>query len=191
VFEAASGQRVKQLKSNPQYSEVAVSSDGKWIASGCWKNNGLPNSFTGVWSLDQSAPIVKLPSGNAEVYFTPDAKRLVVAGIRDYTEYECGTWKTTRTWSRQSAGLTGGGVAWSPSDNLLVLEADEYTLRLLDATTNEELARLTTPVLRKLGSLAFSPDGRWLAVLSASNSPQVWDFQKLRAKLKELGLDWR
>jgi WD40 repeat protein len=191
IYDLAAGKKLSALESNPSANEIAASPDGQWIASGCWKNNGEPHSYAGVWRPDQAAPVAKLPANNCNVFFAPDSRHLLVAGINQYTEYECGSWKQTRAWPRGSSGLDPASAAWSPDGRLLALHADEYTVRLVDAASGEEYARLTTPVARKLGALAFSPDGRWLSVLATGAGPQLWDLTLMRTRLQELGLDWK
>ena len=58
--------------------------------------------------------------------------------------------------------------------------------QLLDMRTKETLLVLPPGLL----PLAFSPDGRSLAVSSDMRRLQVWDLQELRVEFAKLGLDW-
>jgi WD40 repeat protein len=39
-------------------------------------------------------------------------------------------------------------------------------------------------------ALAWSPDGKTLAIGTSQGGPYIWDIAKVRAQLRTLGLDW-
>jgi hypothetical protein len=57
---------------------------------------------------------------------------------------------------------------------------------LHDASTAEPLLSLPPATL----PLAFSPDGRFLAVSVNQRHMQVWDLVEVRRQLGSIGLDW-
>jgi WD40 repeat protein len=180
---------VRKLEANPFSDYLRRSPDGRWLAAGCWANNGRPGSFVGIWSPDQAAPVQRLPSGNADVFFSPDGRTCLVGEISGYREFDTTTWQPGRAWPRPSSGLAAARAAWSPDNTLLCLHADDTTLRLLDATSREEIARLSSPIIRRVERFEFSPDGRWLVAIS-SRALHVWDLRLMRTRLAEMGLGW-
>ena len=51
-------------------------------------------------------------------------------------------------------------------------------------------AVLPVPESQNLAGYQFSPDGRYVAAATAGGSVQLWDLERLRATLREAGLDW-
>jgi WD40 repeat protein len=68
--------------------------------------------------------------------------------------------------------------------------SDRVNLRLVDWQTGEELAVLPVPESQNLSGYQFSPDGRYVAAVTVRGTVQLWDLQRLRAFLREAGLDW-
>jgi WD40 repeat protein len=62
-------------------------------------------------------------------------------------------------------------------------------VRLMRAETLAHVAILTAPEPGILLSLAFSPDGRYLAG-AMTNTVHLWDLRRLRRGLRDIGLDW-
>jgi WD40 repeat protein/GTPase SAR1 family protein len=72
-------------------------------------------------------------------------------------------------------------VTWSSVDDMLAVGADEYTVYVLDGRTGETWR--TLDVDAAVSCLAFSPDGRYLAVGTFSNPQpyiQIWDLRRER-----------
>ena len=54
-------------------------------------------------------------------------------------------------------------VVWSPDGTRLATSSRDVTAKLWDATTGQEVLTLASDDRLGLHSLAFSPDGKWLA----------------------------
>jgi WD40 repeat protein len=79
-------------------------------------------------------------------------------------------------------------IAWSPDGKLLLVHDARLQVRLLKAGTWEELASLPAP--RLLRDLRFSANGALLALVGEKSGVSVWDLQRVRLALADLGLDW-
>ena len=69
-------------------------------------------------------------------------------------------------------------MAWSPADDLAAAASDEYTLYVLDGRSGGILRTLSVDA--PVSALAFSPDGRYLAVGTLNNPQphiQIWDVR--------------
>ena len=63
-------------------------------------------------------------------------------------------------------------------------------VRLADAATGHELARLTTLQPMIPTPLVFSPDGTKLIASTTRKTALVWDLRRIRNRLALMGLDW-
>jgi serine/threonine protein kinase/WD40 repeat protein len=176
------------LPNHPQVSAAALSPDGRYVATGTWRGEGVK-----VWEADTGRLVHDLPAaGSAGVAFTPDGSRLLVLESEGtYRSYRVGSWE--REWERHDpdTGFTSRlHAAFDPDGRVMAHVSDRVNLRLVDLNTGEELAVLQVPESQNLAGYQFSPDGRYLAALTVRGTVQLWDLRRLRATLRQAGLDW-
>lgn len=176
------------LNFHPQVSGAAMSPDGRFVATGTSRGKDVK-----VWSVETGRLVRDLPAeGSAGVAFTPDAARLLVLESEGtYRSYRVDTWGCE--WERRDpdTGFTRGlRAAFHPSGRIMAHTSDRVNLRLVDLETGEELAVLPVPESHNLTAYQFSPDGRFLAAETVKGAVQLWDLQHLRARLRDMGLDW-
>ena len=85
---------------------------------------------------------------------------------------------------------TFSDIQWSPSDRWIAFQLAKSRIALVSAETGTLLGYLEHPDARMIRHLAFSNDGRWLAIACAKGVTQLWDLKKLHVELAQLGLDW-
>jgi serine/threonine protein kinase/WD40 repeat protein len=156
---------------------VAVSPDGKWLATGNHQVGGAR-----VWRIADGTLAAKLPiERGAGVKFSPDGKWLFAAhcGL-----FEVGTW-------RLALQIEGEAPCFSPDGRLLVVQDSTRIIRLVEIETGLDLARLESPDLCEVYAATFSHDGSQL-VLTTGDGPalHVWDLRAVRRGLAKMGLDW-
>ena len=122
------------------------------------------------------------------VAFSPDGRWLVTSTIEEYRFWAVGTWER-RQVIRRDWGLAGP-VAFSRDGRMLALAHSRYTVRLYDAATFAELARLEALDPRHITWLRFTPAGGLLAA-TTDHSIQLWDLPAIRNQLRAIGLDWK
>jgi hypothetical protein len=65
-------------------------------------------------------------------------------------------------------------------------------IHLKEVVTMRTIAKLEDPNRDRATWQGFTPDGGKLVVVSRfAGAVHVWDLQAIRARLKELNLDWR
>jgi WD40 repeat protein len=150
-----------------------ASPDGRWLASG-----GRDNKVV-VWDLSGSEPEeIELPLGGdaTSLKFSPDSTRLA-AGSTDNNAYLWSLAQLDETPLLLPASDNVLAVAFNPAGDELG-SGDEngrvYLFPLNDpdpAAAGQELGRHTGQVR----TLAFSPDGAWLASGSTDNNAVLWN----------------
>jgi serine/threonine protein kinase/WD40 repeat protein len=165
---------------------VALSPDGRWLATGTWKGTGVKIWDTRTAKLERTLPV----ESSADVTFSPDGKELVTASGHEYCFWDVGTWSKRISLGRQNAGGMPGKIVFSPGARVAALTRTRDLVELIDPVTGTGVARLELPDSRQVAGLGFSPDGGLLAVTYRTNSIRIWDLNDLRRRLADLDLDW-
>jgi tetratricopeptide (TPR) repeat protein len=167
-----------RLEPKEDVDYAAVHPDGRWVAT--LEHSGVVK----VWETADSRLVRQLARGaSGPPQFSADGRWLAVSSDKGGA-YAVGSWEV-------GARFQGLGV-FSPDSKSLAVADWARTLRLLATDTGSELARLQDPNLDAAGSVAFSPDGTRLITTARDKSQgvHVWDLAALRARLKEMDLDW-
>ncbi len=189
-----SGRLDLHLRGQNLFANAAFSVDGQWVASGYWDNSGQNRSSFWIWSATNGQPVRKIPMGNCAAYFSGDGRWMLVAGAREYRQYAVQghptNWPLVRRFECESTGIPDSPAAFSGDGTLLAVLTNSTVVRLLEAATGRELARLTPlPEVTGIVSLHFDHAGRWL-LADTDLGPFVWNLPLLRARLREMKLDW-
>jgi tetratricopeptide (TPR) repeat protein len=158
---------------------VAISPDGRWLATGSHGSNGFQ-----VWRLPD-ATLVARPQTSyyGRVRFSPDGNWLMNQ-VEPCRLWEVGTWREARR-------IGGLGLDFSPDGRLLVVQDPDRVLRLVEIATEHTLARFESPDHCTVEAAAFSPDGSRLVVTTQDGpAVHVWDLRAIRRQLAGRGLDW-
>ena len=123
------------------------------------------------------------------VAFSPDGRKLA-GGASDgtvrvwdsATRQQLGEPVHNATPVHDGSGWGTYALAFSPDSRVLAVGGDDDRVRLWDLTTRRSLGQVRT-ALGPRASLAFSPDGRTLAVIKGSGFPPLlWDRASGRTK---------
>jgi WD40 repeat protein len=193
VWDAQTGQELFSRKNPGRMSLVAFSPDGKRLASvghgqGERSRTGLRrfpaevkvwDAQTGqellTWKVDNGAGI------GPRLAFSPDGKRLATSlggqgpGPGEVKVWDIQTGQELLTLKGHPDPISG--LAFSPDGKRLVsANAAGGTVKVWDAQTGQELLNLK--VGGHVNSLAFSPDGHWLAS-DPNGTVIIWDATPL------------
>lgn len=172
---------------HPSVLVSAISPDGSKVATSSYATRSAR-----VWSLPEGAILKELPAPGivSGLQFSPDGKRLTLhtgsgnARFLLHTgEQDPGFAATRRTecsfWSHD-----GSRLATTAGADVVLLRAEDFS----------EILRL--PVPESAGwtgnaQMAFSANGRRLAMRTAIGSVVIYDLDQLRAELGEWGIEWQ
>ena len=178
--------RAVRLGPQRDVRQVAVSPDGRWVATGSW--NGTDDGVF-VWDAATGRRVAVLPAvDQGSVDFSPDGRWLAV-GV------PTGRGRLWRAgdWSPGPEVDGAGALRFSPDGALLAHGGHDHRIRLLDPETCRPLATLEDPNQDRAEwfSIGFTPDGTALVASGdESRSVHVWDLRLIREGLASRGLDW-
>ena len=172
----------KRLAAPPGVAHCAISPDGRWLAAGTKKSDGVR-----IWQLDDHGIAADLPiRGSAKVAFSPDGKWFVTGDTEFYRFWEPGTWKLKQEIPSQM-GDSSGLMAFSPRMTALIIACRRAELKVLNPFTLEELS---APDFDRETPLCFDPFGRVMITTGQSGGLFFWNLDRVRSRLVPLGLDW-
>lgn len=153
-----------QLGHRAAVNAIALSPDGRLLASGSGENN------VKLWDAASGREFRTLTGHSGEVRavaFTPDAR--TVASASDDTTvklWEVATGRELRTLHGSSAARV---IAVAPDGKTLASVGSASTVTLWDIAAGREVRTLPG------SAIAFSPDGRTVAAGGADGSLKLWD----------------
>ncbi|MBI4909615.1 MAG: WD40 repeat domain-containing protein [Acidobacteria bacterium] len=156
-------------------SAMALSPDGMTLAAGSYDTN------IRVWNARNGELRSRIQDQLVSMFamdFTPDGRFLVAAGVeRTVYFYDTRNWRVARKFTGQPEMISS--LAISADGKLLATGGfSEFTqenpvkILLRDLGSGNIVRTLDAP--RIVGSLAFSPDSKWLAAAHGRKAIQVW-----------------
>ncbi len=168
-------------------ADLAISSDGRWAASGS-RGDSVERRRVKVWDAGTGKVLLQLPLGNARVAFSPDSRWLGVGGKARYRFFRIGTW-TPGPVIEYGEHVAEMPLAFHPSSRIAaVLEANQSIVQIVDVESGSILARLDAPDQSLIHFLEFSADGRYLAAAQSDQRVDLWDLWAIRQRIDVLGL---
>jgi WD40 repeat protein/serine/threonine protein kinase len=177
-------------------SAVAVSPDGRRIASASLDDPGPYGAVLTVWDAATGNALYSIPAHEERITslaFSPHGRRLASAdsgGVIKLWDARTGRpvrlppiqhgppikrWGAIFAGAKSISTITGAlGVTFSPDGTKLATSGADHLVRLWDARTGKQL-RTYTGHSRPCNDVAFSPHGRRLATASDDGSVKVWD----------------
>ncbi len=166
---------------------MAFSPDGKSLASGC--ADGTVRIWDAATGRELFQPLRASTERVSCIAFSPDGKRLAAGGLQKSTRQRGAQDAVVKIWPLPPRGepviLKGhfGSItsfAFSPDGRQIAIAFDHGAILVKDSITSEPLAALQSPLGKWPHAVAFSPNGKRVAMDLSSRSEgwvQVWDWQ--------------
>ena len=141
------------LTGHPNLERLDLSPDGRWVATGTWRGNGVK-----VWDARRGTLARELAvEGSADVLFSPDGRSLVTASGDEYAIWDVGSWTRRLQLPRIQATGLPGQAAFSPAGGVLAITTTRSLVQLVDAESGRELATLEAPEPKNVSVARFQP----------------------------------
>jgi serine/threonine protein kinase/WD40 repeat protein len=186
LLDLSGARKPLELNTGADQSDIAVSPDCQWMATGCARTGGVG---VNIWDLRKQTLVKSWRGLRARTSFSPNCQWLVTGSADAYQFWETGAWRRVREIRRDRAILMGI-MAFSADGSMLAVAHSTREVRLIDRATGFSLATLAAPNPQIVSCLAFSPDGSRLAVANEDHTVRLWDLRQIRRQLAELNLDW-
>jgi WD40 repeat protein len=154
---------------------VAFAQQGALLVSGSRDGN------VNVWRVSDGTLLDQITDRSSEIFglaVSPDDELLAVGGLEAAWIWRVNAESFTRVdYQRYPSGAYVNGVAFSPDSTLLALALSDDTVWLRRVSDGEIVLRLGNHTGRVL-SLAFSPDGEYLATGSEDGTLNLWRLER-------------
>jgi eukaryotic-like serine/threonine-protein kinase len=187
LLDPVTGAVRRELGPHPLGEVKALSGDGQWAASTGWHSDRVR-----LWNVGTGQMVHEWVLGkHTSAFFTPDSRTLIISRGDELSFWDIGTLQLTRRLTRDAAAHPGH-VAFSPDGRLMAMEMAPAVIHLKEVATGRTVAKLEDPHGDHRPALAFTPDGTQLVAVLSMLAPavHVWDLRAIRARLKEMNLDW-
>jgi WD40 repeat protein len=170
--------------------QLAASPDGRWLVVARYPGGGGT-----LWDLSVQPPAsrdVETP-GRANFGFSADARALITGTENwvTFTDPDNPAESLAPPLPRTNCQEIPSHSAASATAGLIAVSTGPTEITLCDGRSFTPLLRLDSPLTPFDCALAFSPDGRSLALAGGTSRVMVWDIAWIKEELTKMGLGWK
>jgi eukaryotic-like serine/threonine-protein kinase len=187
IYDTHAQIKLAETEQHSNLLHVAVSHNGRWIATGAAFGRSVKIREANTGKLIQELACEETPG----VIFSPDDRWLVVGTHDGYQFWDVASWKRAHRIPRLDEANVSGVMDFSLDGRIMAAAHTRTLIRLYEPSTGAEIATLESPNWQEIGSMKFSADGTKLVIARATYAVELWDLRRLRDELRRLGLDWK
>jgi WD40 repeat protein len=176
------------------YQRLGLHPHGRWLAAMMQESNSIH-----LWNLSEGTvlPVPSAIPGTEHFAFSPDGKWLTTCWGGVFAFYRVGAadpWhEPAFSIPRKPISDQHAAIAFTRDGATVALASSRYVIQWFrmpksERTKPELIATLEGPDRSPIETLAFSPDGRRLAVATQDRIIQLWNLALLRERLADLKL---
>lgn len=185
VFDRTLTHRIATLAPHPDTASIALSPDGRWLATGSRVDLSVRLWDVGTGQLEGIHPT----GLHAQGEFSQDGRWVAVMGRSRFQLLESGSWKPAPALRVGPGRPTLGAATFSPDSRILALVVHRYEVHLVDLASFKTVGILRDPGASPIAALAFSADGTRLAAVGAEARVALWRLDEIRRHLGTFQLD--
>jgi len=203
LWDLSTGKELQSFKGHQEgVNAVAFSPDGRLVATGGGDFQPKDASVR-LWDAETGKELLRFQGHTGRitsVTFSPDGRRVLSGGWDAARLWDVSTGKEIRQFqpapTRNAPAPAGGlsdslpltlmveAVAFSPNGKQILLGGTDWTVRLFDAATGEEIRRFEASFdpkdvfsgqMMSIQTAAFSPDGKRIIAGTGDHRLIVWD----------------
>ena len=129
------------------------------------------NGTVTLWDVTSGRSMLSIHTSPAAWKFSPDGKRLATASYTDTTIWDANTGQELRTLHKKVSGVT----SFCRDLTGMVIECEDESVKVWDLTNDREVVMVGARSERAMRTIAFSPEGKLLAIGHGNGTVNVFD----------------
>jgi WD40 repeat protein len=170
-------------------NHIATSPDGRWLTASRYPEGGGT-----LWDLSTDPPAARdLHTPTRALFgFSADSNTLITSTdtLITFTDPADPSHSRAPALTRTDCQEVPSHVAASAAAGLVAVCTSPTEITLCDARSFSPILRLDSPLTPFDCSLAFSPDGRSLAIAGGTSRAMLWNLAFIKDELTRLGIGW-